>query len=436
MFVDRAKIYIKSGKGGDGAVTFRREPYVPEGGPDGGDGGKGGDIVFMADRNLRTLMDFKYKKKYEAQAGQNGMKKKRFGKAGEDLIIKVPLGTVIIDEESGLVMKDLTEDGQSFVAAKGGKGGRGNTNFKNSVRQAPNFAEAGGAAKERNVILELKLIADVGLVGFPNVGKSSLLANSTSAQPKIANYHFTTIDPNLGVVQLYDDSFVMADIAGIIEGASQGLGMGFKFLKHIERTKVLIHVVDVSGCEGRDPIDDFDKINSELAAYSQRILKKPQIVAANKIDLLADGEEDEGYLAFKKYVEELGYKVFPISAPIGTGVKELLAEALKELKEIEANPALAEEDETEYFDFEADEKDPTYRDIECGYDEADDVYTLSGKQLSKIFKSTNFNDMGSLRYLYKYIEKNGAIDELKELGLEEGDIIRIEDFDMEFWDEI
>ena len=436
MFVDRAKIYIKSGKGGDGAVTFRREPYVPEGGPDGGDGGKGGDIVFMADRNLRTLMDFKYKKKYEAQAGQNGMKKKRFGKAGEDLIIKVPLGTVIIDEESGLVMKDLTEDGQSFVAAKGGKGGRGNTNFKNSVRQAPNFAEAGGAAKERNVILELKLIADVGLVGFPNVGKSSLLANSTSAQPKIANYHFTTIDPNLGVVQLYDDSFVMADIAGIIEGASQGLGMGFKFLKHIERTKVLIHVVDVSGCEGRDPIDDFDKINSELAAYSQRILKKPQIVAANKIDLLADGEEDEGYLAFKKNVEELGYKVFPISAPIGTGVKELLAEALKELKEIEANPALAEEDETEYFDFEADEKDPTYRDIECGYDEADDVYTLSGKQLSKIFKSTNFNDMGSLRYLYKYIEKNGAIDELKELGLEEGDIIRIEDFDMEFWDEI
>ena len=436
MFVDRAKIYIKSGKGGDGAVTFRREPYVPEGGPDGGDGGKGGDIVFMADRNLRTLMDFKYKKKYEAQAGQNGMKKKRFGKAGEDLIIKVPLGTVIIDEESGLVMKDLTEDGQSFVAAKGGKGGRGNTNFKNSVRQAPNFAEAGGAAKERNVILELKLIADVGLVGFPNVGKSSLLANSTSAQPKIANYHFTTIDPNLGVVQLYDDSFVMADIAGIIEGASQGLGMGFKFLKHIERTKVLIHVVDVSGCEGRDPIDDFDKINSELAAYSQRILKKPQIVAANKIDLLADGEEDEGYLAFKKYVEELGYKVFPISAPIGTGVKELLAEALRELKEIEANPALAEEDETEYFDFEADEKDPTYRDIECGYDEADDVYTLSGKQLSKIFKSTNFNDMGSLRYLYKYIEKNGAIDELKELGLEEGDIIRIEDFDMEFWDEI
>lgn len=433
MFVDRAKIYIKSGKGGDGAVTFRREPFVPEGGPDGGDGGRGGDVIFMADRNLRTLMDFKYKKKYEAEAGQNGMKKKRFGKAGEDMIIKVPLGTVIIDEASGLVMKDLTDDGESFVAAKGGRGGRGNTNFKNSVRQAPNFAEAGGAAKERNVILELKLIADVGLVGFPNVGKSSLLAVATSAQPKIANYHFTTIDPNLGVVQIYDNSFVMADIAGIIEGASEGLGMGFKFLKHIERTKVLIHVVDVSGSEGRNPIDDFNKINKELEAYSPRILKKPQLVAANKIDMI--DEDDPQYLEFKKYVEDLGYKVFPMSAPLNLGVHEILSAALQELKRIEENPELAEEDTTEYFDFESEDNDPTYRDIECNYNEAEDVYELSGKQLSKIFKSTNFNDMGSLRYLYKYIEKKGAIKELKEIGLEEGDIIRIEDYDLEFWDE-
>lgn len=433
MFVDRAKIYIKSGKGGDGAVTFRREPFVPEGGPDGGDGGRGGDVIFMADRNLRTLMDFKYKKKYEAEAGQNGMKKKRFGKAGEDMIIKVPLGTVIIDEASGLVMKDLTDDGESFVAAKGGRGGRGNTNFKNSVRQAPNFAEAGGAAKERNVILELKLIADVGLVGFPNVGKSSLLAVATSAQPKIANYHFTTIDPNLGVVQIYDNSFVMADIAGIIEGASEGLGMGFKFLKHIERTKVLIHVVDVSGSEGRNPIDDFNKINKELEAYSPRILKKPQLVAANKIDMI--DEDDPQYLEFKKYVEDLGYKVFPMSAPLNLGVHEILSAALQELKRIEENPELAEEDTTEYFDFESEDNDPTYRDIECNYNEAEDVYELSGKQLSKIFKSTNFNDMGSLRYLYKYIEKKGAIKELKEMGLEEGDIIRIEDYDLEFWDE-
>ncbi len=433
MFVDRAKIYIKSGKGGDGAVTFRREPFVPEGGPDGGDGGRGGDVIFMADRNLRTLMDFKYKKKYEAESGQNGMKKKRFGKAGENLIIKVPLGTVIIDEASGLVMKDLTEDGESFVAAKGGRGGRGNTNFKNSVRQAPNFAEAGGAAKERNVILELKLIADVGLVGFPNVGKSSLLAVATSAQPKIANYHFTTIDPNLGVVKIYDSSFVMADIAGIIEGASEGLGMGFKFLKHIERTKVLIHVVDVSGSEGRNPIDDFNKINKELEAYSPRILKKPQLVAANKIDMI--DEDDPQYLEFKKYVEDLGYKVFPMSAPLNLGVEEILGAVLNELNRIEQDPSLQEENTTDFFDFEAEDNDPTYRDIICGYDEEEDVYTLSGKQLSKIFKSTNFNDMGSLRYLYKYIEKKGAIEQLKELGLEEGDIIRIEDYDLEYWDE-
>ena len=380
MFVDRARIYIKSGKGGDGAVTFRREPFVPEGGPDGGDGGRGGDVIFQADRNLRTLMDFRYKRKYEAENGQNGMKKKRFGKAGENLVIKVPMGTIVIDEATGRVMKDLTEDGESFVAAKGGRGGRGNVHFKNSVRQAPNFAEAGGAAKERTVILEMKLIADVGLVGFPNVGKSSLLSAATSAQPKIANYHFTTIDPNLGVVELYDTSFVMADIAGIIEGASEGLGLGFKFLKHIERTKVLIHVVDVSGSEGRNPIEDFDKINRELEAYSPRILKKPQLIAANKIDLIE--EDDPGYLEFKEYVESKGYRVFPISAPLDLGVKELLTAALQELKRIEENPP-EEEEEVEYFDFEADDIDPDYRKIYVGYDEEEDVFTLEGKQLEK-----------------------------------------------------
>ena len=431
MFVDRAKIYIKSGKGGDGAVTFRREPFVPEGGPDGGDGGRGGNVIFQGDRNLRTLMDFKYKRKYEAQVGQNGMKKKRFGKSGEDLIIKVPLGTVIIDEKSGLVMKDITEDGESFIAAKGGKGGKGNVNFKNSVRQAPNFAEAGGEAKERNVILELKLIADVGLVGFPNVGKSSLLAMATSAQPKIANYHFTTIDPNLGVVQIYDSSFVLADIAGIIEGASEGLGMGFRFLKHIERTKVLIHVVDVSGSEGRNPIEDFDKINNELQLYSPQILKKPQLVAANKIDMI--DEDDPMYLEFKEYVENKGYKVFPMSAPLNIGVHEILAAALTELRNVESQPA--EEPTVELFDLEAEDNDPTYRDINCEYDEESQTYILSGKQLSKIFNSTNFNDMSSLRYLYKYIEKNGAIERLKEMGLSEGDTIRIQDYDMEYWDE-
>lgn len=432
MFVDRAKITIRSGKGGDGAVTFRREPFVPEGGPDGGDGGRGGDVIFQADRNLRTLMDFRYKRKYEAENGQNGMKRNRFGKAGQDLIIKIPMGTVIIDEETGLVMKDLTEDGEKFVAAKGGRGGRGNVNFKNSVRQAPNFAEAGGEAKERKIILEMKLIADVGLVGFPNVGKSSLLSIATSAQPKIANYHFTTIDPNLGVVKIYDDSFVMADIAGIIEGASEGLGLGFRFLKHIERTKVLIHVVDVSGSEGRDPKDDFDKINKELEAYSPKILKKPQLVAANKIDMI--DEDSEEYRDFKEYVESKGYKIFPMSAPLNMGVREILAAALHELKEIEAS-SQPQDEEYEYFDFEAEERDPEYRNVNVWYDEEKGVYVLEGKQLSKIFRSTNFNDMGSLRYLYKYIESKGAIEKLKDLGLEEGDLIRIEDYEMEYWDE-
>jgi len=319
------------------------------------------------------------------------------------------------------------------VACKGGKGGKGNVHFKNSVRQAPNFAEAGGPAKERTVILEMKLIADVGLVGFPNVGKSSLLSTATSAQPKIANYHFTTIDPNLGVVQLFDTSFVMADIAGIIEGASEGLGLGFKFLKHIERTKVLIHVVDVSGSEGRNPIEDFDKINKELEAYSPRILKKPQIVAANKMDMIE--EDDPQYIEFKEYVESKGYKVFPMSAPLDLGVEELLIEALHELKRVEANP-VEEEEEIELFDFEQDNaEDPDYREIYVDYDEEDGVYTLEGKQLTKIFNSTNFNDMGSLRYLYKYIEKNGAIEKLKEMGLDEGDIIRIKDYELEYWDE-
>ncbi|MBQ5954685.1 MAG: GTPase ObgE [Firmicutes bacterium] len=434
MFVDRAKIRIKSGKGGNGAVTFRRDPYVPNGGPDGGDGGKGGSIIFKADRNLRTLMDFKYKRKYEAEAGQNGMSRNKFGKDGENLIIKVPMGTVVIDEETGRIMKDLVEDGDSFVAAKGGKGGRGNVHFKSSIRQAPNFAEAGGEAKERSVILELKLIADVGLVGFPNVGKSSLLKEATQANPKIANYHFTTIDPNLGVVSLYDENFVMADIAGIIEGASEGAGMGFRFLKHIERTKVLIHVVDVSGSEGRDPRDDFDKINAELMAYSPKILKKPQIVAANKIDELEEGENDPKYLEFKEYVNSKGYDCYPMAAPLDYGVKEVLTAALHALQEIAKNPPI-EYDEPEYFDFAAEENDPDWNKIECGYDEEADVYTLSGRQLTKIFNSTNFFDMGSLRYLYKYIEKNGAIEKLKEMGLQEGDIIRINDYEMEYWDE-
>ena len=431
MFVDRAKIKIISGKGGNGAVSFRREPFVPEGGPDGGDGGKGGDIVFRADRNLRTLMDFRYKRKYQAQAGADGMKKKQYGKKGEDLVINVPVGTVVIDEESGLVMRDLTEDGDSFVAAKGGKGGKGNVHYKSSVRQAPNFAEAGGEAKERTVILELKSIADVGLVGFPNVGKSTILSFATSARPKIANYHFTTIDPNLGVADLGHTSFVLADIAGIIEGAHEGAGLGFYFLKHIERTKVLIHVIDVSGCEGRDPVEDMDKINEELRQYSEKLLKKPQIIAANKMDILEEGNDN--FERLKAHAEEMGYEIYPMSAASGKGVKEILNAASRMLQLLEEEPPETEPVET--FDFEKEDKDPDYRKIEAFREEGSGIFVLSGKQLHKIFDSTNFNDLGSLRYLYKYLEKNMAIERLKEMGLKEGDTVRIRDFEFEYYDD-
>jgi GTP-binding protein len=428
MFIDQAKIVIRSGKGGNGSVSFRREPFVPEGGPDGGDGGRGGSVIFVADENLRTLMDFRYKRKYEAENGQDGMKRKKFGKSGEDLVIKVPPGTVVIDEASGLVMKDLKTPGDSFVAARGGKGGKGNVHFKNSVRQAPNFAEAGGFAKERSVVLNLKLIADVGLVGFPNVGKSTLLSVCTNAQPKIADYHFTTIAPNLGVAEVFNTSFVMADIAGIIEGAHLGVGMGFQFLKHVERTKVLIHVVDVSGSEGRDPMDDYDKINDELNKYSQKLGQKPQIVCANKIDLIdIDGED---YKKFKEYVESKGVKVIPVSAPLKLGIDELLAETVAMLSKAEAEQV---DEPEETFDFEMDNIDPDYRKVTVKKD--GDTFILEGKQLEKIFNSTNFNDMGSLRYLYKYIERSGAVETMKELGLEEGDSIRILDFEFEYYDE-
>lgn len=427
MFVDKAEIKIISGKGGNGAVTFRHDPFVPEGGPDGGDGGNGGSIVFVADRNLRTLMDFKYKKKYQAENGQDGMKRKCFGKKGQDLIIKVPVGTLVIDKESGRLMKDLCHDGDTLVAAKGGRGGKGNVHFKSSIRRAPNFAEAGGVAKERTVILELKFLADAGLVGFPNVGKSTLLSVSTSAKPKIAGYHFTTIDPNLGVVQLHNKSFVMADIAGIIEGAHAGTGLGFRFLKHIERTKVLIHVIDVAGSEGRDPIDDYKKIMNELEQYDPALLKKPMLVVANKMDIVYDEEKLQEFLDF---MEQEGRKVFCISAATNQGIRELLDETLYQIENYEA----PEDEEIELFDFEADAYDPDYRKINAYLDE-DGVYVLEGKQLTKIFNSTNFEDMGSIRYLYNYILKQGGIEQLQELGLEEGDTVRINDFEFDYFED-
>lgn len=428
MFVDRAKIFIQSGKGGNGAVTFRREPFVPEGGPDGGDGGDGGSVIFEADANLRTLMDFRYKTKYKAEPGQDGMRRKRFGKKGEDLVIKVPPGTMILDEESGLLMHDLRRDGDRFVAAKGGKGGKGNTHFKSSTRQAPNFAEAGGLPKERKLILELKLIADVGLVGFPNVGKSTLLSIATRAKPKIANYHFTTIEPNLGVVEMSNFSFVIADIAGLIEGASRGAGMGFKFLKHIERTKLILHVVDVSGIEGRDPVEDFKTINKELASYSQYLAQKPQLVIANKVDIL--DQDSDNLERLEAAAREAGYEFLTMSAATGQGVQEAMEKAAELLDDIERYYV---EDQPEMFDFEKEEDPAEYRKVYARKE--NDYYVLEGQQLNKIFRSTNFNDIGSLRYLYKYIEKSGAIKQLKKMGLQEGDTIKIEDFEFEFYEE-
>lgn len=429
MFVDKAVITIVSGKGGNGAVSFRTEPFVPDGGPDGGNGGKGGDVVFIADNSLRTLMDFKYKKKYEAENGEDGMRRNKFGKNGEDLTIRIPCGTVIVDEKTGKIMHDFSEDGEKFVAALGGKGGKGNVQFKNSVRQAPNFAEAGGQAQNRSVVLELKLIADVGLIGFPNVGKSTLLSMSTKAKPKIANYHFTTIHPNLGVVNLSNTEFVMADIPGIIEGAHEGTGLGHEFLKHVERTRLLIHVVDVSGFEGRDPKDDYQTINKELSEYSKKLSQKPQIVACNKTDLIPDGTE--AYSEFKSFLKSKDIEYFEISAATGKGVQELLNKAAAEL----AHLSTVEEDDEDYEILEVKpvEEDEDYRDIHISKD--GEVYVLTGKQLKKIFDSTNFNDFGSLRYLYKYIEKEGAIEKLKGMGLEEGDTIRIFNYDLEFYDE-
>ena len=426
MFVDRARISIKSGRGGNGSVSFRREPFVPQGGPDGGDGGKGGDVVIAADENLRTLMDFRYKRKYEAQNGEDGKKKQQFGKSGENLIIRVPVGTLVIDAKTKGVIKDLKVHGEQVIAARGGRGGRGNVHFKNSVRQAPNFGEAGGFAAEKDIELVLKLIADIGLVGYPNVGKSTLLSVATSATPKIANYHFTTITPNLGVVHLFDSSFVLADIPGLIEGASAGLGLGLDFLKHIERTKVLIHVVDVAGSEGRDPVEDFDKINAEMRAYSRKLAQKPQIVAANKTDLT----DPEAYKAFQSAILGKGYPVYPICAPIGEGVDALMAAAFRELKQCgEQEPY----EIMEYYDPKQPEEEEDYREIYIRKEGS--IFALTGKQLEKIFNSTNFNDAGSLRYLYKHIEEKGAIDRLKQMGLQDGDVIRVIDYEFEYEEE-
>ncbi|WP_026476457.1 GTPase ObgE [Alkaliphilus transvaalensis] len=429
MFIDKATIHLKAGKGGDGAVAFRREKYVPDGGPAGGDGGKGGNIVFVVDEGMRTLMDFRYKKHYAAENGEDGRNKNMFGRDGEDLILKVPPGTIIREEKSGRIIADLTEKGDSKIIAKGGKGGKGNTHFKTAVRQAPRFAIAGEVGANLTVVLELKLIADVGLIGFPNVGKSTFLSVVTSATPKIANYHFTTITPNLGMVKTkYNDSFVLADIPGLIEGAHEGIGLGHEFLRHVERTKVLIHVLDVASVEGRDPLEDFEKINQELKLYSEKLSEKPQIVAANKTDIPTAAENLE---RVQKELEPKGIKVFPISAATNKGLDDLMvyvSEKLKEVEEAQRAALLEGEEEEKVYNFEEDQERPfTIR-------RENDTYIVEGKFVERLVYSTNFDDMDSLAYFQKVLRKRGIIDELKELGINDGDLVKIDEIEFEYYD--
>ena len=425
MFIDKARIFVKAGNGGNGAVAFRKEKYVPAGGPDGGDGGNGASVIFEVDLGLRTLMDFKYQRKYHAEPGGDGTKGKRAGKNGEDLVLKVPAGTVIKDEATGLILADLKEEGYRAVIARGGRGGKGNQHFANSVRQAPAFAKSGTDGQERWVVLELKMIADVGLLGFPNVGKSTFLSVVTKAKPKIANYHFTTLTPNLGVVQTkFGESFVLADIPGLIEGAAEGIGLGHDFLRHVERTKVLIHIVDISGIEGRDALEDFDKINDELRLYNERLSTRPQVVVANKADIL---EDESIFEDFKNELESRGYKVFKMSAATRQGVDEVIAYVTQLLQEVEDVELVTEE---EMYRPELDVQEEEGLTIEV---EEDGVYVVEGKALRRIMYSVNFDDMESLQYFQKAMESQGVFDRLREMGIEDGDTVRIYELEFEFY---
>ena len=424
MFIDKARIFVKSGNGGNGAVSFRREKYVPAGGPDGGDGGNGASVIFEVDLGLRTLMDFKYQRKYVAEHGEDGSKKRKAGRNGEDLILKVPPGTIIRDEATGLVIADLKEEGDRAVVAKGGRGGKGNQHFANAVRQAPAFARSGSDGVEKWVVLELKMIADVGLLGFPNVGKSTFLSVVTKAKPKIANYHFTTLTPNLGVVQTkFGESFVLADIPGLIEGAAEGVGLGHDFLRHVERTKVLIHIVDISGLEGRDALDDFDKINGELKLYNEKLATRPQVVVANKMDIL---EDESIFDEFKNELEGRGYKVFKMSAATRQGVDDVIVYVSELLREAEEIELVSEE---EMFRPELDE----VQDEGLQIDIEDGVYVVTGKSLRRIMYSVNFDDMESLQYFQKAMESQGVFDRLREMGIEDGDTVRIYEIEFEFY---
>lgn len=423
MFIDLAEIYVKAGDGGNGRVSFHREKYVPAGGPDGGDGGDGGNLIFQADKHLRTLADFRYRRSYKAERGEDGGQKKCFGKKGEDLLIKVPCGTLVKDKETGLILADLTRDGQKEIIAKGGKGGKGNVHFATSTRQIPNFAKNGTPGEERWIILELKLLADVGLVGYPNVGKSTLLSKVSSAQPKIANYHFTTLSPNLGVVSMGEgESFAMADIPGLIEGAHEGVGLGHDFLRHVERTRILIHVVDVAGLDGRDPVEDFHTINRELEKYNPELAKRPQIVAANKVDVLSDDAVLKGFTAT---MDQLGYRVFPISAVTGSGITELVNFVYEQVKAL-PEPIVYEPAPKEML-YRAEDEEPFTIEME------DEVYVVDGPWIRGILRGINFEDRESLQYFQRALRQKGVISALEEKGIQEGDTVRVgEDTEFEY----
>lgn len=424
MFADRARIFIKSGKGGDGHVSFRRELYVPDGGPDGGNGGKGGDIIFEVDKGLNTLGDFRHNSKYIAKSGEEGGKRRCTGRDGEDLVIKVPEGTVIYDDESRKVIADMSNDNLREVILKGGRGGKGNMNYATSTMQAPQYAQPGQDAQELWVRLELKVIADVGLVGFPNVGKSTLLSRVTNARPKIANYHFTTLNPNLGVVDLDGGrGFVIADIPGLIEGASEGVGLGHEFLRHIERTKVIIHMVDAASTEGRDPVADIKAINEELRAYNPELLKRPQVIAANKIDAIYTDDETENPVdVIKKAFEPEGIKVYPISAVTGQGLKELLYYVRELLDSMTDEPVMFEKE----LDIDTLFDNPN----EAFYVEKDDkgVYVVSGPRIDRMLGYTNLESEKGFNFFQKFLRQTGILKQLKELGVQEGDTVRVGDY--------
>lgn len=427
MFADRARIFIKSGKGGDGHVSFRRELYVPNGGPDGGDGGRGGDIIFEVDEGLNTLTEFRHNRKYAAEPGEEGNKKNQHGKDGQSLVIKVPLGTVIKDDETDKVIADMSEAGMRKVILKGGRGGKGNQHYATATMQAPKYAQPGQKSMELWVRLELKVIADVGLVGYPNVGKSTLLSRVTNAKPKIANYHFTTLNPNLGVVDLDGSKgFVIADIPGLIEGAADGVGLGHEFLRHIERTKVIIHMVDAASTEGRDPIEDINKINAELAAYNPELLKRPQVIAANKIDAIYEWDESP-IDAIKAEFEPKGIKVFPISAVSGKGLKELLYAVNSLLEDMDSEPIVFEQ---EYFPGEYnDNKDEPY------YVEKleDGLYSIEGPRVERMLGYTNLESEKGFMFFQKFMKENGILEELEKLGIQDGDTVKIYGHEFDYY---